>query len=53
MAGVEPASRVFKCVIPSSTEALPLSYITMARLAGFEPAKCRSQSPVPYHLATV
>ena len=21
-------------------------------MAGFEPAKCRSQSPVPYHLAT-
>lgn len=29
MAGLEPTSRVFKCVIPSSTEALPLSYITI------------------------
>ena len=29
-----------------------VAYVKMAGVAGFEPAGCRSQSPVPYRLAT-
>ena len=40
------------CYLKATKEQTARSALLLAGMAGLEPAKCQSQSLVPYHLAT-
>ena len=51
MVGFEPTRYCYQRILNPSRLPVP-SHRHMAVVVGLEPTKCRSQSPVPYHLAT-